>query len=269
MSNPIGAQINTLENQFCCLSSSFLEELTEKEMNAKDVKKHILSLPYRLKRELFYPISEHTLHITKKSDMSQLFFYLDATIWNFIDYTLLEHLVSIFGSDALQSEMETYVTNLSTFEKQTTVSQLIQCWPGRKEVPPNYSELTAKIDLKPDECTIEQLNSLRTGLRERFLPPLSEYALLHFNLNEGSILVKWLIPNDRVPHFTNAICMPRSAVLLQALKISTLRIQGILVYPISINEAVLSGNNMIGIKLGHASTDIWGVASFQVADLSS
>ena len=245
--NPIVERINSLEIKFSYLSSSFLEELTENEVAAKEVRKHIVSLPLRLKRELFQPISKHASKITKKSDMVDLFFYLDSTIWNFVDYSLLEHLVKIFGSTDIKKEMETYVSDITTFAREITVTQLIQCWPGRTEAPPTtYSELTATVeDVNPDEYTLEQLNSLRKGLSEQFLPPLSDYALLYWSSKRGSVVVTWLIPNEYVPQFTNNVCMYQSAGILNALKITRLRIQGILIYPISVNETVADITGMI------------------------
>ena len=234
--SPISKAIESLEIEIARLAASFLEELVKSQINTKEICDRIFFLPYKLKRELSYPISERADDLRKKKTLHQLFTYLDGTIWNFIDYELLEHLIYLFGSDALRREMQSYTDRLQMFKSRTTISQLIEFWPGRKEVPLTYSEMTAKADLDPNECTLEKLNSVRKELRENFLPPLSEYALLHFKFNQGSVVVTWLIPNDLVPHFTNKICSRDSAVQLMELRISMLWIQGIVVYPISVNE---------------------------------
>jgi len=230
------SRIEELERWFSCLSSSTLEELTEREVDVVHIRKHVLSLPYKLKREISHIVSEHATNIRKKLNMDKLFVYLDATIWNFIDYSLLEHIIHLFGSSQLKSEMQSYVTELSTFKRQTTVSQLITHWPGRKEMPPTYCEMTAKIDLNPEECTIEELDALRVDLCEYFLPPLSEFALLHYNFEQGSVLLKWLIALDIVPALIQAICTPKGGAFCKVHNIESLSIREVLIYPIPTND---------------------------------
>ena len=234
--SPISKTIEALECEISRLAASFLEELATSQIDTKKICAQIFFLPLSLKRELSYPISEHAEDLRKKT-LNQLFVYLDGAIWNFIDYELLEHLISSFGSDTLSHEMQSYIDKLQMFKSQTTISQLIEFWPGRMEVPPTYSELKAEVDLDPNECTLEELNSLRKELRKRFLPPLSEYALLYFKFNKGSVIVTWLIPNEFVFHFTKKIlCSWESTVQLKELRITMLWIQGNVVYPASVNE---------------------------------
>lgn len=197
--HPICGKIEELEGQFCSLASSVLEELIEKEVDVKQIKKHVMALPFKLRRDVAYMVGQHAPDIRRKVDMDRLFVYLGATIWNFIDYALLEHIIRQFGSPQLRSEMDRYVVEITLFSKQTTVSQLIEYWPGRKDTPPNYCELTIKINKDPDRCTLEELNMLRKELHKQFLPPLSEVALLLCNVSNGSIAVKWFIAMDLVP----------------------------------------------------------------------
>ena len=83
--------MESLERQFCALSASTLKDLTEREVDVKHIRKHIMALPYKLKRDVSHMVGEHAPAIRKKRDMDRLFVFLDATIWNFVDYPLLEH----------------------------------------------------------------------------------------------------------------------------------------------------------------------------------
>ena len=222
--------MESLERQFCALSASTLKDLTEREVDVKHIRKHIMALPYKLKRDVSHMVGEHAPAIRKKLDMDRLFVYLDATIWNFIDYPLLEHIIRQFGSVQLRKEMERYMASLTLFFKETTVSQLIQYWPGRKETPPNYCVVTARINLDPDHCTLEQLDLLRKDLCGQFLPPLSEFALLLSNLSKSSVIVRWLIAIDLVPILMSEIQKAENSSFFMANSIENLWVRDIAVY---------------------------------------
>lgn len=222
--------ISSLETHFSSLVSSVREELTEGKIDVKDIRCHILSLPYKLKMELSHLIEEHAEDIQERSNVSKLFVYLDRTLWNFIDYSLLEHLVHMFGSSELNEDMQTYVGELSAFAKNTTISQLIQHWPGRKETPPTYCKLTLEVDLDPDECSLEKLNSMRKDFCRRFLPPLSELALLLCDFGKGSTVVMWFLAID-LPALIKSICNPGSAGFFEEYAVDTLHVRDVLVYP--------------------------------------
>ena len=229
--HPVCKKITSLEKQFSSIVSSFREELTEKKTDVKEIHGHILSLPYRLKKEVSIIVEDHATDIQERTNLTKLFVYLDRTLWNFIDYSLLEHLVLLFGSSQLKRDMEAYVSELSTFEKQTTISQLIQYWPGRRDTPPTYCQLTVKIDVDPDKCTIESLNSLRKSFCKNFLPPLSEFALLHCKFEQGSVVVTWLLALDLVPALTNAATSAGSTAFFDAHRVKSVNIRDILIYP--------------------------------------
>lgn len=228
--HPICEKIEQLERNFCSLASSVLEELIERQVDAKQIKKHLMALPLKLKRDVAYMVGQNLPDIRQKVDLDRLFVYLDATIWNFIDYTLLEHIIREFGSMELRRDMDRYVADITLFSKQTTVSQLIQYWPGRKDTPPKYCELTFKIDKDPDRCTLEELNVLRKELQKQFLPPLSECALLLCSCRNGSIVVKWFIAIDLVPVLISEIQKTEKSAFFEDNSIESIQVRDIVVY---------------------------------------
>lgn len=240
--HPVCKNITSLEKQFSSIVSSTRQELTEKKTDAREIHNHILSLPYRLKKEVSYRVEEHAEEIQKRTNLTKLFVYLDRTLWNFMDYSLLEHLILLFGSSQLKRDMEGYVRKISAFEKSTTISQLIKYWPGRRDTPPNYCPLTAKIDVDPDQCTLESLNSLRKDFCKDFLPPLSEFALLHCNFEHGSVVVTWLLALDLVPALTKAVMCEEKAAFFDVHAVKSVHIRDIQVYP----QSSPSGTDEIG-----------------------
>lgn len=228
--HPICGKIEELEGEFCSLASTFLEELIEKRVDVKEITKHIISLPLKLRRELAYPVEQNAPDIRRRVSMDGLFVYLNATIWNFIDYALLEHIIHKFGSKQLQRNMEKYVADVTCFSKQATISHLIKYWPGRTNTPPKYCELMTKINKDPDRCTLEELNTLRKEFHEHFLPPLSEFALMLCTLSNGSIVVKWLIAVDLVPALMSEVEKAENSVFFKDHSIESVQVRDIVIY---------------------------------------
>ena len=188
--------IDCLEARFCDLSASLYAELCDKDFKPRDITRYIFSLPLGVNREVSGVVSPNASGIGRKEDIHQLFEYLNRCLWNFIDYNLLEYIVSKVGSSDLKHSMAQYVKDISEFRQNITVSDLIECWKGRKECPENFCQVQIKVDMHPTECTLEHLNSLRISLCERYLPPLSEYALIHYKFEGGCILLTWLISTE-------------------------------------------------------------------------
>lgn len=224
--HPICEKIEILERRFCSLGALTLEELTDRAIDVKQIRMHIMSLP-----DVAGQVGDHALQIRQKLDRDRLFVYLDATIWNFIDYTLLEHIIRLFGSVELRRKMERYVADFTQFSKQTTVSQLIMYWPGRKDTPPNYCELTVKISMDPDHCTLEQLDILRKDMCKQFLPPLSEFALLFWKFGYGSTVVKFFTAIDLIPSLMSEVKKPESKSFFMVNSIDSIQIRDVVLYP--------------------------------------
>ena len=48
--------------------------------------------------------------------------------WDFLNYGLLEHVISNFGSEDLKQQMQDYVDELSTFKQTTRLCDFIESW---------------------------------------------------------------------------------------------------------------------------------------------
>lgn len=256
LDHPIPKKIASLESKFRHLSTFILEELAEKEIDAEKIRKHVWSLPYNLKQVGSGTNSEHAQSIEqKRSDVDRLFAYLDATIWNFIDYKLLEHITSLFGSSKLQKEMGAYISEISTFESEVMISELVQHWPGRKHTPSTYCELTTRFDLDPDRCTLRRLNSLRKKVCDHFLPPLAELAFLHCKLSPGRVVeVVWLVARDLIPSLTNGIVwQDKGGAFFDENMMQSIHIRDVLVYPLTINGSAKVRHNLTSIGKSYQS----------------
>ena len=82
-------------------------------------------------------------------------------LFTFIDYELLQYLVSKFGSQGLKQEMTSYTGKVQLFKKVTTIDKLINHWPGLEAPPIDFKILRAKFADDPKSYTLEKLDSFR------------------------------------------------------------------------------------------------------------
>ncbi len=235
-------QISHLEDLFCTISSSLHEEIVEKDMETKDVLKHLVSLPYSLKRELADLIQHQINELKKIKRVNEVHLQLDNKLWNFMDYYLLEHIINKVGSSDLRIKMTGYVTELTHFMQKTTIANLIKFWPGRQDSPLQYDKMCIKIDINTEKCTLERLNTIRKRFCGYFLPPLSEYALFYYKFKKGSFQITFLFARDFIPVFIKKVCSPECYTFFEEHEVVAVTLKGISVYPISVNMPPARGS---------------------------
>ena len=207
-----------METQFSDISHATLKELIEKKVRIKEIQKEIPFLPQKLRR--------YTL------DIGRIFAYLDTNIWNFIDYGLLAKIIDLYGSDELKQSMEKYEQDLYLFELKTTVTQLMEFWPGRKHIPHEevQCDVTLRIRKDPNTCLLEQLRFLRKEFCNQFLPPNSEVSVLYGGFTCGSVVMKLHIPIDLVPDLVSKVNQPDSDIFFVSHEIESFHINDVSMY---------------------------------------
>ncbi len=212
-----------METRFSEISHFILKELTKKEVNIEELQKEIPFLPQRLRRS---SVGRQT------SDIGKIFAYLDANIWNFIDYGLLAAIIDLYGSEQLKENMENFERDVSVFEQQTTLSQLTEYWPGRQHIPREdlQCDITFRIRKNPDKCLLEQLRFLRKEFCDQFLPPKSELSMLYGSFTYGSLVIKLYIPIDLIPDLVTGVNQPGSASFFVSREIESFHIRDVSMY---------------------------------------
>ena len=125
--------------------------------------------------------------------------------WNFLNFDLLEHIVSIFGSEDLKQKMESYKHDLQSFRKSTRLCDFISCWPVRGQTPPKRElrKFVAKMKHDWDNCTLEDLETLKGVITRKFFFP--KFAFRLRKIKRGCIAITWLIPVPFVKDLQEAV----------------------------------------------------------------
>lgn len=190
-------RIQSLDKKFDQLHDKLVTTLTTKEISSQisvdTVLQSLTKLPFIFRCTYENAIRKMIPELEKQPTIHKLFLRINP-LFTFIDYELLEHLISKFGSQMLNKEMSVYADQVKLFKKETTVGDLIDVWPGVDDND-NYTQLKIKFDDDPNTYTLEKLDDFR----RRFcnMLRLSDYIsvfILKSLKAACSFYSVWLIP---------------------------------------------------------------------------
>ena len=197
--------IEALIEEFDCLHERLVTEVSEGGISIGKVLRALTRLPLTFRTEYESKIQSMLPELEERRVIDNLFNRLNP-LFTFIDYELLQHLVSKFGSQKLKREMTSYTEKVQLFKKVTTIGELIDCWPGLEVPQIDYKILRAKFADDPKSYTLEKLDSFRN----RFYGKIkrSEFvtvSILMLMESANSFIAVWFIPTVAVQELTEAI----------------------------------------------------------------
>ena len=200
--------IGELQRIFEDIQLKLLDTLEEKGFTFKTFKRTLSTYPPQVQLRGFRTLKK----ISGPVDLDDVFHVWNTDfVWNFLDTTLLEHIISRLGSPGLQDVMSRYSDKLREFRERTTVAMLVDCWPNDGiELPEELEEAckTAVLTLSENahECRLEKLEVLRKStckkLKQSF--NLSEAALVMCKVKSCCILLTWIVHKNTVQYFKAA-----------------------------------------------------------------
>ena len=161
-------------------------------------------LPIGLRREYQESIKKELLQIGTTESITQIFHLLVNPLSTFLDYKLVEYLISKYGSKQLKGDMADYVDDVNRFKHDTTVADLMECWDGIEDLSLNYTKLQVRFGEDPTECSLERLDQHRKKICSRY--KLSELVMVLINLKPGSFIATWCIPTVQFGELVTSAC---------------------------------------------------------------
>ena len=139
-------------------------------------------------------IRELVMKTDKEATLDELWTRL-SSYWNFLNFDLLEHVISNFAGEDLKREMKSYKHDLQLFRNSIRLCDFIDYLPVSKEPSPemNFKRLSVALKWDWNSCTLEDLDKLE-GFLSRILN-LPKFALLIDIKHEGgNTFITRLIP---------------------------------------------------------------------------
>ena len=244
-----------MEEQFDCLHDRLVTELSEGGTSVERVLRALTRLPLTFRKEYESTIQSMLPELENREVIDNLFYRLNP-LFTFIDYELLQHLVSKFGSQELKQEMTSYTMKVQLFKKVTTISELIDHWPGLKVPQIDHKVLRAKFEADPKLYTLEKLDYFRNHFyNELRLSQFVSVSIVMLLEPANSFIAMWFVPTVVVEELITAI-NKMDKTFLQADKILELSLDERMLYQRSVAaECMMTSSVMRPLsEFTHVST---------------
>lgn len=185
--------IDILEDLFSVLSDRIFDILQSQNISVDVFKARLSNLSVRNKK-----LHQEFLGVmlTKLDGTSTL-----GDIWtrlnlycNFLNYSLMEHLVKKFGDETLRSDFQEFKEQLKVFRCKT---QLRDVAKYLRDINNSLSKqelklLEVKLNKHWKECTLEDIETSKHSIAKKFFIP--SYFLNLMEGTSGSVCITWAIP---------------------------------------------------------------------------
>ena len=168
-------------------------------------------------------LESRTSALFRASSIPEQFGMMDFH-WNYLNPSLLDHLVRRFDMKEMKGEMETYKFDLGQFRKKTPLT--LFCRAQRKKrvrLSPDFQEVVAEFDW-PNDVTLEVVEQFRQEYADHY--GLRECAMMVAQVRPGSFIITWFVPESVVEKLKGKV--PRA--ILKKHSVTKLEIAGTCVY---------------------------------------
>lgn len=186
-----------------------MEELDRRGVKFKQFKRAVCSFALNVQLNSFTSFKK----VSGSVEIEDVFnIWNKDMMWSFLDFNLLERIVKQYGTCEIKTTMKKYANWVEDFRQRTTVSRVMDLWSelwGKPNQPEEYEkckQMIVDLNIKAAECTLEKLERLRKRSCQLLKGiPLSEAALVLFELKPGSLHLTWLVWTDVVQDFKKAL----------------------------------------------------------------
>ena len=188
----IVSEMEKLEVEFEALKDDVYESVRTQPVDIFKVK--LTSFNVRDK-EYFMEFMTKIIH--KKRSVTDIWVALNK-FFNFLNYSILQHVLTKFTNRALQRRMDAYKDKMYTFFRRTRLCDFLQCWPSCTHDPPvkELRDFVAKSRKDWDTCTLHDLENLKGRLATKLLLP--KFVFLLEKASRGCLEVTFSIPPSLV-----------------------------------------------------------------------
>ncbi len=113
---------------------------------------------------------------------------------NFLNYSLMEHVVKKFGDEALKTEFQEFKEQLKAFRLKTRLCDVAKHLRMINETlsKQDITSLVVNFNKSWEECTLEDIETSRKGIAQKLFLP--SYFFVWLDAKPGCISMTWAIP---------------------------------------------------------------------------
>ena len=201
----IEAAMKKLEKKFCDLVYSTKEHMITESIDVKKLCHDVTVLPTTLKVEHKKFIEEKEDEISKAEEIDKVF-RIANKYWDFLNYSLLQHIIEKYGSDEIQSQMKAFAEEIRIFRRNTLLKPFSKVYKRKPELE-NEKEMKKLISVhKRIELATATLEVVE-NFRQEFCSELSlyEFSLQLAEIQDGCMMLTWLVSKSLVAYVQKTI----------------------------------------------------------------
>ena len=185
----LGKEIKELEEKYQVLTDEVLSAFERENVSVNRIKSYLRQLPVSLKVQCNEFLQSQRSCLINASSVDELFWILSA-YWDFINPSLLVHLVYKFGDDKTKALVDIYMEELRGFRIRTKVKDFINQWTG--QTLSDFQTITVVLKDDWKECSLEQLEEFQNGLScKRWL---QSYVLRFDGIKDACVAAVFSLP---------------------------------------------------------------------------
>ena len=212
-----------LNKAFHVLKDSIQESLKKRRVFVKKVADVLTSLSPDDDEHHRLFLASHMSILYKAAYISELFGTMNLH-WNYLNPSLLDHLVKEFDLEEVKEQMEAYKSDLQQFRMTTQLTLFCRVQKRKRaRISPDFQEVVAEFDW-PNDVTLEVVEQFRRDYAHHY--GLHECAIMVAQVRPGSFIVTWFVPESVVEKLKRKV--PRA--ILKKYSVTKLEIAGTCVY---------------------------------------
>ena len=168
-------------------------------------------------------LKSHIKEFAAAVDSFELFLTMDFH-WNYLDPSLLDHLVTELELVEVKPDVKMYQSELQQFRMKTPLNLFHQTQRKRKiKLSPEFKEMVAEFKL-PNDVSLEVLEQFRQEYASHY--NVHEFAMMVADVRSGSFIITWFIPESIAEKLRGKVPVQ----ILRKYSVTTLTVAGVCVY---------------------------------------
>ena len=223
MTNEVKDTIGILKTKFNGLKKKIRECLDRREVAVTDVADALTSLSPDDDECHKIFLKEHIKMLNTAVNNTELFMTMNFH-WNYLDPSLLNHLVTELELVEVKPDMTMYQSELQQFRMKTPLNLFCQTQKKKKvKLSPEFKEMVAEFEL-PNDISLQVLEQFRQEYASHY--KLHEFAMMVADARSGSFIITWLIPESIAEKLKGKVPVQ----ILRKYSVTTFTVAGVCVY---------------------------------------
>ena len=194
-SDQVKEMIEKLDKKFSHLKNNIRDYLQKHRIFVQTVVDGLTSLSPDDDEHNKMFLESHVKALTTAADHSEVFVTMNFH-WNYLDPSLLDHLVRKLELNTMKAQTEAYKSDLQQFRKKTPLTLFCQAHKRKRiELSPGFQEVVAEFSWPKDsDITLEDVEQFRQEYASHY--KLYEFAMMLAKVRPGSFIITWYIPSS-------------------------------------------------------------------------